>query len=329
MSLVAPSRFLVKNGTVECHNAVGAKKPREVYLFNDMLVIAKPDGDKYKLLNMAAFDAIYVNEMQGEEPIKEFLIEIVHVGHATVVMVYDTAVSRDTWINIIKSTVSDWTAQKNRINQANGIITNFRSQNDDEDMTPTSTVPAMPRFLKQKSASTTPTSHSEANLASSTSKVNLQINVPKDHIPPIEFPKSDIIEHSRSATSPDVPPRPIRLPSLNSYIGLQSHQKVVPVRPPKRIPPAIPPKAGINLELSGSERSEGSGREESFDMFSKTKLSTFSIDKHLSFSSVMESQGSIGDRSNAGSQSSFKSRYNLINAEPYMNPNPSYPAKPR
>ncbi|KAJ3359370.1 Rho guanine nucleotide exchange factor 4, partial [Kappamyces sp. JEL0680] len=61
VSLVAPSRFLVKSGTVLMHNAQGVRKPREVYLFNDMIIIAKPEGDKYKLLNMAAFDVITID----------------------------------------------------------------------------------------------------------------------------------------------------------------------------------------------------------------------------------------------------------------------------
>jgi hypothetical protein len=63
--LVAPSRFLVKNGQIAVQDA---QKPREVMLFNDLMVIAKPDGgEKFKLLNMIAFEVIVVKGGQEDE----------------------------------------------------------------------------------------------------------------------------------------------------------------------------------------------------------------------------------------------------------------------
>lgn len=78
MSLVAPSRSLVKSGSVDANNAHAERKKREVYLFNDMLVIAKPDGDKYKLLNMVSFDALSVSLVDAPEDGISDLIQLKH-----------------------------------------------------------------------------------------------------------------------------------------------------------------------------------------------------------------------------------------------------------
>ncbi|KAJ3307215.1 Myosin 10A, isoform D [Kappamyces sp. JEL0829] len=119
VSLVAPSRFLVKSGTVLMHNAQGVRKPREVYLFNDMIIIAKPEGDKYKLLNMAAFDVITIDLVEVSDSAGEFPIEIVHEGHGIMIMVFKSDSARETWHRAMQTAVTEWVTQKNRIDQAN------------------------------------------------------------------------------------------------------------------------------------------------------------------------------------------------------------------
>lgn len=69
--MVAPSRFLIKNGQLAVQDA---QKPREVMLFNDLMVIAKPDGnEKFKLLNMIAFEVIVVKGGKEDEKGRERL----------------------------------------------------------------------------------------------------------------------------------------------------------------------------------------------------------------------------------------------------------------
>ncbi|KAJ3273942.1 Rho guanine nucleotide exchange factor 4 [Terramyces sp. JEL0728] len=119
VSLVAPSRSLVKSRSIDAYNANGDRKKREVYLFNDMLVIAKPDGDKYKLLNMVAFDVLSVNLIDAAEDAENFYIEVHHQGHSKIILIFDSYNSRETWMKTIESTLNEYKAQKNRINQAN------------------------------------------------------------------------------------------------------------------------------------------------------------------------------------------------------------------
>ncbi len=61
MSLVAPSRFLVKSGSVKIYNDQHILKTRELYVFSDILIVAKQEGEKYKLLSTANFDALKIN----------------------------------------------------------------------------------------------------------------------------------------------------------------------------------------------------------------------------------------------------------------------------
>ncbi|KAJ3260020.1 Rho guanine nucleotide exchange factor 4 [Boothiomyces macroporosus] len=119
VSLVAPSRSLVKSGSVDANNAHAERKKREVYLFNDMLVIAKPDGDKYKLLNMVSFDALSVSLVDAPEDAETFCLDINHQGHSKIVLLFDSFNARETWMKAIENALNEYKSQKNRINQAN------------------------------------------------------------------------------------------------------------------------------------------------------------------------------------------------------------------
>ncbi|KAI8907800.1 hypothetical protein EDD86DRAFT_208149 [Gorgonomyces haynaldii] len=118
VNIVAPSRSLVKSGQIDMFNAQKEKKKREVYLFNDMLVVAKQDGEKYKLLNMCPFDKFLA------EPIKpqgEADMEILADKELRLAMFFDTPNQRDVWLNAIGNAFEDYVAQKNRINQATKV----------------------------------------------------------------------------------------------------------------------------------------------------------------------------------------------------------------
>ncbi|KAH6583550.1 hypothetical protein BASA61_007950 [Batrachochytrium salamandrivorans] len=115
VNLVAPSRVMVKNGPVDVRNTQNEFKPRQVYLFNDMLLIAKPDGDKYKLMHMIPFDMILVNSSHDTAE-SECQIEIVHVGSARCTFIFDNPALKEGWITAIKNSVDEWISQKTRMN---------------------------------------------------------------------------------------------------------------------------------------------------------------------------------------------------------------------
>ncbi|XJO78856.1 hypothetical protein BDV3_003234 [Batrachochytrium dendrobatidis] len=121
VNIVAPSRVMVKNGPVDVRNTQNEVKRREVYLFNDMLVIAKAVGDAFKLIHMIPFDMIFVNSHHDSSEI-EFQIEIVHVGNSRCCLIFDNPTSTETWINAIRGAVNEWVFQKNRMNGGTGPV---------------------------------------------------------------------------------------------------------------------------------------------------------------------------------------------------------------
>lgn len=67
VNIVAPSRVFVTGGTVLMRNSHDEKKKRELFVFTDMLIIAKQDGpEKLKLLHMIPFDMIFVNNVADD-----------------------------------------------------------------------------------------------------------------------------------------------------------------------------------------------------------------------------------------------------------------------
>eukprot|EP00842_Homolaphlyctis_polyrhiza_P004851 jgi/Hompol1/5367/HPOL_004431-RA len=116
VNIVAPSRVMIKNGMLDVRNSHNEVKRREVFLFNDMLIIAKHMGEQYKLINMIPFDAVQINS-GGEESSQ---VEILHNGTTVCSLLFETVPTKETWIAIIQNTVNEWLAHRNRLNAANG-----------------------------------------------------------------------------------------------------------------------------------------------------------------------------------------------------------------
>jgi hypothetical protein len=67
-NIVAPSRILLLSGLADIPNSRAEFRTREVYLFNDMLIVVKPEGERSKILNMCpfvSFGTIPVQEKGG------------------------------------------------------------------------------------------------------------------------------------------------------------------------------------------------------------------------------------------------------------------------
>ena len=65
MDIMVASRFIVKSGTIDyiTNESSTDKKKREMYLFNDSLLIAKTDGEKLKLFKMIPFDQFLIKDI--------------------------------------------------------------------------------------------------------------------------------------------------------------------------------------------------------------------------------------------------------------------------
>ncbi|KAJ3280107.1 hypothetical protein HK104_000900, partial [Borealophlyctis nickersoniae] len=86
------------------------RKKREVFLFNDMLIVAKGDGDKLKCEHQVSFDMILVNS-PPDEPGRENIIEIVHIGSSKFVLSCDLAYTKDTFIKALTEATHQYVAQ--------------------------------------------------------------------------------------------------------------------------------------------------------------------------------------------------------------------------
>ncbi|KAJ3216189.1 Myosin 10A, isoform D [Dinochytrium kinnereticum] len=115
VNIVAPSRTMKKNGTLELI-ANGERKKRELFLFNDMLLVAKSqssDGEKLKVVAMVPFDMILVNSPPDEAG-NENLIEIVHINTAKFTLAAENNTARLAWMRTFKEATDAWMAMKNR-----------------------------------------------------------------------------------------------------------------------------------------------------------------------------------------------------------------------
>ncbi|KAI9201937.1 uncharacterized protein BJ171DRAFT_601297 [Polychytrium aggregatum] len=99
LNLVAPSRALIQSGSLTLL-VDGARKKRELFLFNDMLLMAKQlsedPGSKLKVVTTVPFEMILINA--GDHLGSEHLIEIIHVGQSKFKLVADSAYSKNQWL---------------------------------------------------------------------------------------------------------------------------------------------------------------------------------------------------------------------------------------
>nr|KAJ3415389.1 Myosin 10A, isoform D [Polyrhizophydium stewartii] len=138
VSLVAPSRVMIRHGPIDVRGAQQETKRREVFMFNDMLVIAKPEGEKYKLIQMISFDEIYVNSFHDDANV-EHQIEIAHTKERThIYLVFENSAAKETWITALRGAIDEWLSQKNRIagslmQRKSTLVTQTNDQADDDE----------------------------------------------------------------------------------------------------------------------------------------------------------------------------------------------------
>ena len=115
---MAPHRSLLKFGSINVDSGSSVKK-REFFLFNDLLIIAKKDGAKLKMLMMAGFDEVSVTEKSSEG----LQLDILFRGHDPLKCVFDSVTLKNDWKNLFDTSISEWMTQglKNRINQAHAM----------------------------------------------------------------------------------------------------------------------------------------------------------------------------------------------------------------
>ncbi|EPZ30802.1 Histone H3 domain-containing protein, partial [Rozella allomycis CSF55] len=101
--LVKPSRKLVKEGIVLCQ--LGKNEPfkqRVCFLFNDILIILKKDGDKYKLKMFLTFENLLANDVCKE---KGFSFELI-CNNKYIEMEFTTIKEKEEWISQIRELAS-------------------------------------------------------------------------------------------------------------------------------------------------------------------------------------------------------------------------------
>ena len=121
INIIGPSRTMMKSGTIAVKNVYNEIKTREVFLFNDMLIISKmQDGDKLKLINMIPFDAFAMDVPAIKEGTEnaEITIHITHVGDAQYFFVFESIDAREVWVEVLQNTLNTWNQHKTRIRDA-------------------------------------------------------------------------------------------------------------------------------------------------------------------------------------------------------------------
>ncbi|KAJ3189570.1 Myosin 10A, isoform D [Irineochytrium annulatum] len=138
VNIVAPSRTMKKFGAMDLIAASGERKKRELFLFNDMLLMAKaPDAhsDRLKVVAIVPFDMILINAPQ-DEPGKENLIEIVHINSAKFTLAGDSPFTKTSWIKAFTEVTDAWMALKgSKLDSVEGrvIRSDKMSEDDKED----------------------------------------------------------------------------------------------------------------------------------------------------------------------------------------------------
>jgi hypothetical protein len=107
LSIFIPSRVLIKNSPIDHLNSSNDRKKRELYLFNDMVLLVKAMDSKLKSIAMVPFESILVNSLPDTFG-KENCFEIVHIGSTKFTLVCDSAYSKEQWLKSLTSTVESW-----------------------------------------------------------------------------------------------------------------------------------------------------------------------------------------------------------------------------
>ncbi|KAJ3116826.1 Myosin 10A, isoform D [Physocladia obscura] len=136
INVVMPSRLLIKNGQIDYISKKSERKRCELYLFNDMLILAKPTSDQtstksttasaLKLMAFVPFDMILIScpsfssiqDLKGktkqENTAKEiYLIEVVHVNSAKFLLATENLNLRTEWVHAMQDATSEWLSSKN------------------------------------------------------------------------------------------------------------------------------------------------------------------------------------------------------------------------
>ncbi|KAJ3070680.1 Myosin 10A, isoform D [Podochytrium sp. JEL0797] len=136
LNLVMPSRVLKKNGPIDYINKKADRKRCELYLFSDILVLAKPVGggggdagaaamEKLKLMAMVPFDMILINCPAGggavsgnakkDALLKDLhLIEVVHVNTAKFTLALESVTAKALWVKALQEATQEWLTSKTR-----------------------------------------------------------------------------------------------------------------------------------------------------------------------------------------------------------------------
>ncbi|TPX30848.1 hypothetical protein SeMB42_g07856 [Synchytrium endobioticum] len=117
-NIVAPNRTLVRTGMLELVSASGEGKKSHVFLFSDMLMVAKgvgSDGEKLKLVAAVPFDMILVTDLPDVESVagtsptgdsaKVNLIEICHIGVSKFTMAGTSPGDKSMWIRALTAAI--------------------------------------------------------------------------------------------------------------------------------------------------------------------------------------------------------------------------------
>ncbi|KAI8895110.1 hypothetical protein BC833DRAFT_602380 [Globomyces pollinis-pini] len=224
INIVAASRTIVKSGPICALNAHGEKKKREIYIFNDMLILTKQDGDKYKLLSMVPFDDLTLHQVSVGKDAIDIPIEILQLGKVCFTLVCDSFSNRELWVKPIQKALAEYVEQKNRITtgiiqtSTGGKIKRDRSENtlkqttseiqkEDENNIDQGSISSLNKDEKTKIQNIEPVTASEVVVSQQPPalpvKPKLNINLSDSVTQPIESQKSVSEVRELFSTKPD------------------------------------------------------------------------------------------------------------------------------
>ncbi|KAJ1554107.1 Rho guanine nucleotide exchange factor 4 [Cladochytrium tenue] len=111
VDIVVASRMLKKFGQVHLILPRGEKKPRELYLFNDLALLVRP-GERPKVESYTSYDMILVDASQDAPEDGSFTVELVHVGHSKFRLGFDCQAAKDEWVDALQDLIESWHASK-------------------------------------------------------------------------------------------------------------------------------------------------------------------------------------------------------------------------
>ena len=101
---MAPSRLLLKNEKVAInYSPKNEQKKREIFLFNDMLLIAKNEGEKYRVDKILEFST----EIPSVSARDGLAIDWLLICSSPMSIIFSNESKRDFWLDLISSTLSD------------------------------------------------------------------------------------------------------------------------------------------------------------------------------------------------------------------------------